>query len=134
MDRRERWGDPEEAQRMAQAALQARIWTCLPGTVVSFDASACTVAVQPAIGGVAFDASGKPGATTLPVLHDVPVVFPGGGGLHLTFPLAAGDEVLLVFACRPIDSWWQSGGVQRPAGPRADVQAQGDQRHQHIGR
>lgn len=118
MDRRERWGDPEEAQRIAQAAHQARIWTCLPATVVSFDAGACTVTAQPAIGGVAFDASGMPVATTMPVVADVPVVFPGGGGMRLTFPIAAGDEVLLVFSCRPIDSWWQSGGQQRPANAR----------------
>jgi predicted transcriptional regulator len=32
----------------------------------------------------------------------------------LTFPVKAGDEVLIVFASRCIDSWWQSGGVQVP--------------------
>jgi hypothetical protein len=30
----------------------------------------------------------------------------------MTFPIAANDECLLVFASRCIDFWWQSGGVQ----------------------
>jgi hypothetical protein len=50
----------------------------------------------------------------LPLLINVPIVFPASGGFLLTLPLAAGDEVLVVFASRCIDSWWQSGGVGRP--------------------
>ena len=48
----------------------------------------------------------------------MPVVFPGGGGFALTFPVAAGDECLVVFASRCIDAWWQSGGVGEPMEPR----------------
>lgn len=33
----------------------------------------------------------------------------------MTFPLAPGDECLVVFASRCIDSWWQLGGVQGQA-------------------
>ena len=29
----------------------------------------------------------------------------------MTLPLKAGDEVLIIFAARCIDSWWQSGGA-----------------------
>lgn len=103
---------------MAMSGMRAQIWTSLPATVLKFDASKCTVNVQPAIGGVRFDAECVPHPTELPVAEDVPLVFPGGGGLRLTFPIKAGDEVLLVFACRPIDAWWQSGGLQRPANAR----------------
>lgn len=46
----------------------------------------------------------------LPVLSDVPIVFPRGGGFNLTFPVQAGDEVLVVFADTAIDSWFQNGG------------------------
>jgi len=45
-------------------------------------------------------------------------VWPRAGGFALTFPIAAGDEVLVVFASRCIDSWWQSGGVGAPAEAR----------------
>lgn len=48
----------------------------------------------------------------LPVLVNVPVQFPSGGGFTATFPLAEGDEVLVMFADRCIDGWWQSGGIQ----------------------
>ena len=33
------------------------------------------------------------------------MVFPGGGGFALTFPVAAGDECLVVFASRCIDDY-----------------------------
>ena len=36
----------------------------------------------------------------------------------MTFPIKSGDECLVVFACRAIDVWWQSGGVQPPAETR----------------
>lgn len=118
MDRRERWGDPEEALRMAMAAFAAQMWTALPGIVVSFDPSTCTAVIQPAIGGVQFGADGAASPTVLPVLSDVPVVFQRGGGCSLTFPVKEGDEALVIFSCRPIDAWFQSGGVQRPASAR----------------
>lgn len=118
MDRRERWGDPEEALRIAMATMAAQMWTALPGIVVSFDPATCTAVIQPAIGGVQSAADGTLRPTTLPVLPDVPVVFQRGGGALLTFPVQEGDEALLVFSCRPIDAWVQSGGVQRPASAR----------------
>ncbi len=33
----------------------------------------------------------------------------------MTFPLAAGDEVLVHFSARCLDAWWQQGGVQPQA-------------------
>lgn len=118
MDRRERWGDQQEAIRLAMLGLQARMWTALPGIVVSFDPEACTAVIQPAVGGVTQGQDNRLAAAELPLLVDVPVVFPRGGGCMLTFPVQAGDEALVVFASRPIDGWWQSGGVQRPATAR----------------
>jgi len=103
---------------MAMAAFAAQMWTALPGIVVSFDPSKCTAVVQPAIGGVQIGADGEASPTVLPVLTDVPVVFPRGGGCSLTFPVKEGDEALIIFSCRPIDAWFQSGGVQRPASAR----------------
>lgn len=104
--------------RLAMAGLQSRVWTALPGVVVSFDASTCTAVIQPAIGGIQYDADNTPQAISLPLLPDVPVVFQRGGGCSLTFPVKPGDEALVVFSSRPIDAWWQSGGVQRPVNAR----------------
>ena len=77
-----------------------------------------TLTAQPTIKGILMTKDGAV-AEALPVLQDVPIVWPSGGGVTLTLPVAAGDECLLVIADRCIDAWWQSGGVQLPMDSRA---------------
>ena len=115
IDRREELDDAEEASRIAMEGHQAGMWTALPGIVTSVDLSAQTVNVQPAIKGENLDKNGVTTLVNLPVLADVPICWPRGGGFALTFPVAIGDEVLVVFSSRCIDGWWQSGGVQKAA-------------------
>lgn len=111
VDRRERLDDAVESLRTAQDGKQAEMWTALPGLVESFDPVAMTVSVQPAVRGRVEDEAGRVSDTTLPLLVDVPVVFPAGGGFVLTCPVKPGDECLVVFASRCIDGWWQAGGI-----------------------
>lgn len=111
MDRRERTGDPIEAQRAALEGKQAEIWTALPSIIEGFDPVAMTVSVQPAIRGQVEGENGRTSSVTMPLLVDVPVVFPCGGGFSLTYPVKQGDECLVIFASRCIDGWWQSGGI-----------------------
>lgn len=118
MDRRERYNDPEEALRVALRAEKAGMWMSLPGIVQSFDPVAVTVVVQPAIKGRIMQKDGTWQSVNMPLLVDVPVSFPRGGGATLTFPVNTGDECLVVFADRCIDAWWQSGGIQEPMEPR----------------
>lgn len=118
MNREERLDDPEESLRLALENAQASIWTAMPGIVTAVNLSAQTVSVQPAIQGVVTSPDGSTQATNLPLLVDVPIVWPRAGGFALTFPIAAGDEVLVVFGSRCIDSWWQSGGVGAQAEAR----------------
>lgn len=113
MDRRERIGDPEETLRMAFDGHQSGMWTALPAIVQKFDAARMTADVQPAIKATIRQQDGTFADMNLPVLLDCPVFFPSGGGCTLTFPVAAGDEVLVIFASRCIDGWWQLGSVQR---------------------
>ena len=115
MDRREQLDDPVEALRTALDGRQAEIWTALPGIVAAFDPDAMTVSVQPAVKGTIVGEDGTARQVPLPLLVDVPVCFPQGGGFIFTFPIKPGDECLVVIASRCIDSWWQSGGVQAPA-------------------
>ena len=115
MDSRERCEQHEEALRTALDGFQAGVWTAMPGIIESYDAAKMTVTVQPAIERVSTIDGAR---TRMTLLQDVPVVFPGGGGYMLTFPIAAGDECLVIFASRSIDSWWQSGGVQPPVSAR----------------
>jgi phage baseplate assembly protein V len=95
--------------------LKSGLWTSMPGIVQSFSADAVTATVQIAIKGVVHTPDDKAQFVNMPLLVDVPVHFPRGGGCTLTFPVAKGDECLVVFAARCIDTWWQSGGVQAPA-------------------
>ena len=118
MDLKERFSDGEAALRVAMRGLMARVWTALPATVVSYNAVAGTIVAQPTIQAVQQEQNGTLSNITLPVLPDVPVVFPAGGGCTLTFPIKAGDECLIVFASRSIDAWWQGGGVQPQIEPR----------------
>ena len=110
MDQRERYDDPQEALRTALDGRQAQIWTATPGIVVKRNGN--NVTVQPAIQARLVDTAGKFQDTNLPQLVNVPLVQPGGGGYGITFPIGEGDEVLVVFASRCIDGWWQGGGVQ----------------------
>lgn len=91
--------------------VQAQIWTALPGVVTAVDLSKQTVSVQPSVQGSISAPDGSSQSVNLPLLVDVPIVWPRAGGFALTFPIVAGDEVLVVFASRCIDTWWQSGGV-----------------------
>lgn len=122
MDQRERIPDGEELLRTAWDAWRAGLWTSLPGIIQSVDFVANTCVVQPSIKGfqrvLNDDGSVVEKLVTMPLLLDVPLFFPSGGGFSMTFPVAAGDECLVVFADRCIDSWWQSGGVQPPASRR----------------
>lgn len=99
---------------MALDGRQAAIWTALPGIVQSFDPVAMTCVVQPAIQGRVTTKDGVASFVNMPLLLDCPVMFPGGGGATLTFPVSLGDEALVVLANRCIDAWWQQGGIQPP--------------------
>ena len=112
MDRRERSGDLLAAILALQQSWASEFWTALPGIIQSFNPTERTCVVQPSIKAQVVDEIGAPQWVTMPLLLDCPVLFPGGGGVTLTFPLKAGDECLVVFADRCLDSWWQSGGVQ----------------------
>ena len=110
-DRRERYSDPTETTRTALDAKQAEMWTALPGIVTGYNAAVATCTVQPAVRGQVQGESGAWAGVDLPLLVDVPVVFPRGGGFTLTYPIQSGDECLVVFSSRCIDGWWQDGGV-----------------------
>lgn len=112
-DRFQLLNDPEEATRILLEGNQVGIWTALPGIVTAVDLAAMTCSVQPAIQAIIVDKEGVETPTDLPILEDVPICFPKGGGFLITFPLAVDDEVLVVFSSRCIDAWWQNGGIQQ---------------------
>jgi hypothetical protein len=104
------------ALQAALGGLQSRLWTALPGIVNKYDAAKMTVSVQPAIKGRVLKKDGEwNNEVTLPLLEDCPVQFPGGKDTVFTFPIAEGDEGIIILSSRCIDAWWQSGGIQTQA-------------------
>lgn len=117
MDRRERLKELQQAILAAVNAQFLDVWTALPAIVsdVSELAGEMVLTVQPAILIPVRDSAGAITLVKMPVCKDVPVVWQGGGGVTLTFPVQPGDEALVVFGSRCMDGWWQNGGVQPPA-------------------
>jgi hypothetical protein len=114
MDRNQYLNDPETAMRYALQGLQSQMWTAFPAIVQSVNLTAMTVECAPAIKGVVTSQNGAQNFVNMPVLVDCPITFPSAGGFIITFPIKAGDEVLVVIANRCIDAWWQNGGIQNP--------------------
>ncbi|MBE0151510.1 hypothetical protein FOT80_19135 [Serratia fonticola] len=106
-------GQLSETLRAATNGLSSQLRVCLPGIIQSFNPQDVTCVVQLAINGQDGDSS-----IMLPLIPDLPVVFPRGGGVTLTFPIAAGDDCMVVFCDRRIDFWWQNGGVQEAVATR----------------
>jgi hypothetical protein len=114
MDRDQFLNDTEGAIRTALQSLQSSLWTAIPCIVESINFTTMTIEAQPTIQGIVEDENGVKTNVNMPVLPDVPIVFPSAGGFSLTLPIAVGDEVLVIIASRCIDSWWYNGGIGVP--------------------
>ena len=87
----------------------------LPGAILDYDAARQRASVQPLL-----NRALTTGATeTMPVLNDVPVLWPRSGGASMTFPVSEGDGCLLIFSDRSLDGWKDEGGEHTPDDPRA---------------
>lgn len=104
-------GEIEELVRANVEALRREMNTSTPAIVRKFDEASQTVQCTPVHKRLFID---EDTSIVMPDYMDVPVAFPRGGNFVLTFPIAAGDEVLVVFSQRTIDNWWDRGGVQDP--------------------
>jgi hypothetical protein len=86
------------------------VHTSLPGIITSYDPAKQRASVRCAIKRRYPDGT----LTEMPVIQDVPVQFPKGGNFHFTWPVAAGDECILVFSERSLEVWKRDGGVVNP--------------------
>lgn len=99
----------EQDLKLRQTVNNVRV--AMPGIIQSFDATEQTVTVQCAIR-EKINMDGNLSWQEIPLLLDVPIIFPRAGNYILTMPIQAGDECLVVFGDSCMDAWWQSGGVQ----------------------
>ena len=86
------------------------LYTCMPGIVESYDAETRRAVVKGALKVV----TTKEEEIEREAIHNVPVVFPSGGGFAMTFPLEQGDPVLLVYSQRGLANWKKTFGVAAP--------------------
>ncbi|MDR2674455.1 MAG: hypothetical protein LBC18_06200 [Opitutaceae bacterium] len=74
------------------------------GTIEKFDPSAQTAEVR-----IAHKCEWQGKVRDYPLLVDVPVFVPAGGGAALTMPVKPGDPCLVLFSDRDIDAWFAKG-------------------------
>ena len=104
----------------AIGASLAELHTAEPGKVISYQAGTPPIAsVQPVTRGMILLSDETYEEESRAIIPNVPVMFPCGGGYSITWPLAAGDDVLIIYAERSIAGWKKSGaGDQSPGDPR----------------
>jgi hypothetical protein len=99
-----------EVLREAIAASLEDVHTAIPGRVTRYDVGKQQADVQPLIKVAYLDESGERVAALLPTVRNCPVMFPGGAGLTITYPIAAGDTGLLIFSEASLDKWLSGSG------------------------
>lgn len=100
-----------------KARWAADLRVAIPGRVEKYDAATQLVDVQPLVKD-RLELATSEETLQLPVITNVPLMFPGTKTWHMTFPVEAGDEVLLVFSDKSIDAWQDQGGISDPADAR----------------
>lgn len=96
------------------ADIMFRTRCAIPAIIQSYNPSQNTVEAQPAIRERLVMEDGSIQYLNLPLLINVPVVFPTSGSCSITFPISRGDECLIIFSDLAIDNFWTSGSIQNP--------------------
>lgn len=104
----------EQVLALAVSEQLGETHTAIPAVVESYDPAKQTITARPALKRKYADGS----VVERPLIPNVPVAFPRGGGASMTFPLKKGDSVFLVFSMRSLDVWKSKGGVVDPQDPR----------------
>lgn len=96
-------------------SLISEIHTCLPGRVESYEYTSQKANIKPLISKKLLNND----VEELPVLTNIPIIFPRTKSHGITFPINKGDGVLIVFSERSLDRWYSSSGdVSEPGDPR----------------
>ena len=111
MDIRESFSDWDEHLRAIISGLLKDVWTAMPVQVTQDTTDGHVAVVQPTIQRQVLDPG--TGAITYEdhTEHvDVPITHMGGGGVSITHPTKMGDTGKVIYASRPLDTWFQSDG------------------------
>ena len=110
---------PTDAEILAEA-IRSRlldVHTALPGKIVKYDKATQLADVQLMIKRALLNDKNAVVNEDLPILPDIPVAFPRGGDFFVSFPLAAGDHVMVIFQESSIDAWQSQGPTSLPVSP-----------------
>lgn len=110
---------PETVLKRVIARMLREASTAEPGVIESYDRTTCTVDVQPLLMRVTRGETGDRVVKRAPMVNNCPVLFFGGGGSRLTFPVKRGDTCLLIVSTRSLDRWNALGGEVDPQDNRA---------------
>jgi len=103
-----------------RAAIESKIeglHVALPGKIELYDALTQKANISPMIIRRVATVEGEELIEPLPILNDVPIIFPRSNQFFISFPLMPGDHVLLVFNERSIDNF-VIGAPGVPADPQ----------------
>lgn len=104
--------------KKAFSNMMKEVHTTIPGKIVSFDPITQSAEVQICINRIFVTIESNGSETereeAVAVLTNVPVIFLRGGGWCITFPVKEGDECIVHFSERSIDTWRKNGDVQTP--------------------
>jgi len=92
----------------------SNIHTALPGHIIKYDPKLQKAEVMPNIQKKYYN--GK--VIDMPIITNVPIVFPRSSEAFIKFPLKKDDGVLLIFSERALERWLSVGGIVQPGANR----------------
>lgn len=90
------------------------VHTAMPGRIESYDQATQLAKVKPLF---KRKYAAEDGAVELPIISNVPVIFPRSANAFVRLPVAAGDFVQLLFNERSLDRWLDAGKESDPLDP-----------------
>lgn len=108
------FGSQDQAYENIVTDTMFRTRCAIPAIVQSYNPKTNTAEVQPAIREKMIAEDGTIYYQQLPLLLDVPVVFPQTKTCGISFQLKKNDECLVIFSDLAIDNFWEKGSIQNP--------------------
>jgi len=92
----------------------SNIHTALPGHIVKYDPVLQKADVKPDIKKKYYNGYSQ----DMPIISNVPIVFPRSSKAFIKFPLEPNDGLLLIFSERSLERWLSLGGTVEPGNNR----------------
>lgn len=111
-------GDTPSLTKVISDSIESRlseVHVAMPGEIVSYDDATGLASVRPSLQRRYLETDKL---VDLPVINNVPIMHPRGGGALIKFAMIKGDPVTLIFSERSLDRWITTGGKVDPQDTR----------------